>query len=81
MLLSDLIKKRGSYKRAEHPWWAFSRWQSSDYTDKAAARTLSRIVGWDVAERYAEPYTDHAMWDDEIEQLILSRYGSPAESF
>ena len=78
MLLSDfIIKKRGSSN--EHPWWAFSRWQSSDYTDKAAARTLSRIMGWDVAELYAEPMTDPAVWDDEIEERILARYGHPQQ--
>jgi len=78
VLLSDFIKKRGSSN--EHPWWAFSRWQSSDYTDKAAARTLSAIMGWDVAKRYAEPMTDPAVWDDEIEGRILARYGHPQGS-
>jgi hypothetical protein len=61
----------------EHPWYAFARWQSSDHTDKEAARTLSQIMGWDVASRYAESYTDPSFWDGEIEETILNRYGPP----
>jgi hypothetical protein len=56
-------------------WMAFSRWQSSDHTDDAAAAILSRIVGWDVAAHYAEPNTDPWFWDGEIEQAVEDRYG------
>jgi hypothetical protein len=56
-------------------WMAFSRWQSSDHTDYAAAAMLSRIVGWDVAAHYAEPDVDPWFWDDEIEQAVEDRYG------
>jgi hypothetical protein len=56
-------------------WMAFSRWQSSDHTDYAAAAMLSRIVGWDVAAHYAEPDTDPWFWDGEIERAVEDRYG------
>ena len=49
---------------------AFSRWQGSDYTDTQAAEILSRVVGFDVAAFYADPLTDRAFWDDEIESRI-----------
>ena len=58
-------------------WEAFSRWQSSDHTDLDAARVLSRLVGWNVAERYAEPYIDPWFWDGEIEGVIERDYGIP----
>jgi hypothetical protein len=51
---------------------AFSRWQSSDYTDTEAAAILSDIVGWDVAERYADPLTDTVFWDGELEEAVLN---------
>jgi len=60
-----------------HPWFEFSAWQSSDHTDKAAARVLSRIAGFDVAKRYAEPGVDPWLWDEEIEGIILHQYGRP----
>ena len=53
-----------------HAYAAFSRWQSSDYTDTEAATILSGIVGWDVAEHYAHPLTDTVFWDGEIEYAV-----------
>ena len=51
---------------------AFSRWQSSDYTDTDAAAILSDIVGWDVVEHYAHPLTDTVFWDGELEHAALN---------
>jgi hypothetical protein len=51
---------------------AFSRWQSSDYTDTDAAAILSDIVGWNVAEHYAHPLTDTVFWDGELEFAVLA---------
>lgn len=73
--LSVGAKKGGS--RSEHPYYALSRWESSDYTDMDAARTLSGIVGFDVAARYADPEVDPVFWDGEIEDRIVKRYGYP----
>lgn len=67
----------GKPGKAVHPWFTFSDWQSSDHTDKAAARVLSGIVGFDVARRYAELGVDPWFWDDEIEGHILHAYGMP----
>ena len=67
----------GKPGKAAHPWFTFSDWQSSDHTDKAAARVLSGIVGFDVAKRYAEPGVDPWFLDDEMEGAILRRYGRP----
>ncbi len=66
-----------SIRTAHHPWYWFSQWQSSDYADLASARALSKIVGFDVAARYAEPLVDRDFWDEEIEGAILHRYGVP----
>lgn len=73
--LSEGARRSGS--RSEHPWYALSRWESSDYTDMDAARTLSGIVGFDVAAHYADPEVDPVFWDGEIEDRILKRYGHP----
>jgi hypothetical protein len=69
------LVQRGT--RNEHPWYALSRWESSDYTDMQAARVLSDIMGWDVAAHYADPDVDPAFWDGEIEAVIVKRYGPP----
>jgi hypothetical protein len=62
---------------AEHPWWYFSRWESSDYTDREAAKEVSRAVGFDVAAKFANPDVDQAFWSGEIEEIILNEYGNP----
>jgi hypothetical protein len=74
---STSFSASGKPGKAVHPWFTFSDWQSSDHSDKAAARALSGIVGFDVAKRYAEPGVDPWFWDDEIEGLILHTYGRP----
>jgi hypothetical protein len=73
--LSAVTRRGGS--RSEHPWYALSRWESSDYTDKEAARVLSGIMGWDVEAHYADPDVDPVIWDGQIEDVILKRYGHP----
>ena len=75
--VSEGARRSGS--RSEHPWYAFSRWQSSDYTDRAAARTLSGVMGYDVPSRYTEAYADTLALDEAIEDAIIARYGYPAE--
>jgi len=75
--VSEGVRRSGS--RSEHPWYAFSRWQSSDYTDRAAARTLSGVMGYDVPSRYTEAYADTLALDEAIEDAIIARYGYPAE--
>ena len=75
--VSEGARRAGS--RSEHPWYAFSRWQSSDYTDRAAARTLSGVMGYDVPSRYTEAYADALALDEAIEGAIVARYGHPME--
>lgn len=75
--VSEGARRAGS--RSEHPWYAFSRWQSSDYTDRAAARTLSGVMGYDVPSRYTEAYADALALDEAIEDAIVARYGHPME--
>jgi hypothetical protein len=62
---------------AEHPYWSFSRWEMSDYTDPEAAEVLTRIMGFDVAAKYTNWHTDKEFWNAEIEHIILSNYGNP----
>jgi hypothetical protein len=59
----------------EHPWWAFSRWQASDYTDLAAEALLVAAVGQELIDSARAGDLD--FWSGEVETAILDQYGSP----
>ena len=78
-------------RTAEHPYYAFSRWSASDYTDSVAAAAVGRALGRDVLGEIARTRTiehGHLVSDldalqeleAELEEAIVARYGVPEQA-
>ena len=57
-------------------WQAQSRFESSGWTDKSAAKTLTDMLGWDVLDHFEDG--DPGFWDGELQDRIEKKFGLPA---
>lgn len=87
----DRVYACSAARAAEHPYYAFSRWSASDYTDSVAAAAVGRALGRDVLGEIARTRTiehGHLVSDldalqeleAELEEAIVARYGVPEQA-
>lgn len=60
--------------RDRHPYWALSRWVSSDMKDKASEQTLAKAIG----QSRVNAARAGILSEMDLEEVVYRKYGSPA---
>lgn len=72
----DMRGKLSKSKATTRAWQAHSRFESSGWADKSAAKALTDMLGWDVLEHFVGG--DPRFWDGELQDRIEKKFGLPA---